>query len=299
MMKKINFKIFVFLFFILSAFIIFPSKIRANSVACPGVDQVLGGSEFRNITVACESITHTCGTKGAGMVDTITGVTGVGYPVGYPYCKGKAGYSDIWSTNYIIVSTEETIGALQQLIQLQPLKEGSVLPKPDFVSISDFALIKEANKDYVVFLKSIYDWGIGLVGVLAFMMMTYGGILYMVSGTVDQKGKAKGIITDALVGLALALASFLILNIIRPQALEIKKAEEGFTIVPITPIDTAGTGEQPYTSQGTGEQCLTYPQLQSLADQGYTCGAVTVGDLDCPRDINNPQGSFICTPPSE
>ena len=71
--------------------------------------------------------------------------------------------------------------------------------------------------DFPIFIKTLYDWGIGIVGLLAFAQLVRGGIMYMISGAVDKKDSAKHIITDALIGLTLALASYLIVYTINPQ----------------------------------------------------------------------------------
>lgn len=73
------------------------------------------------------------------------------------------------------------------------------------------------------YIASLYKWGIGIVGILALVQLIRGGILYMVSGAVDQKGAAKEHILNALIGLGLALASYIILTIINPTLLELKE----------------------------------------------------------------------------
>lgn len=109
------------------------------------------------------------------------------------------------------------------------------------------------------YIGSLYEWGIGIVGVLAFARLVQGGIIYMVSGAVDQKGKAKEIITDALIGLVLALSSALILNIINPQIAEIKN---------------------PYTKGKTfcSSSETTPEKITNYQNAGYTCGATSVDE---------------------
>ncbi len=52
---------------------------------------------------------------------------------------------------------------------------------------------------------------IGIVGLLAVVMLIYGGFVYVTSGTSeDSQKKAKGIITWGFVGLAVALLSYAI-----------------------------------------------------------------------------------------
>jgi hypothetical protein len=63
-----------------------------------------------------------------------------------------------------------------------------------------------------------YGWGIGLGALLTFMMLVVAGIEWMVSGSNPAlQNKAKGRISSALIGLALLLCSWLILNTINPH----------------------------------------------------------------------------------
>ena len=68
------------------------------------------------------------------------------------------------------------------------------------------------------YLANIYTIGIGLAGVLAVLMIVIGGIQYIGSGmSPSGKSDAKDRITNAILGLLLALLSWLILNTIDPN----------------------------------------------------------------------------------
>ena len=68
------------------------------------------------------------------------------------------------------------------------------------------------------YLSNIYALGIGLAGVLAVLMIVIGGIQYIGSGmSPSGKSDAKDRITNAVLGLLLALLSWLILNTIDPN----------------------------------------------------------------------------------
>lgn len=63
--------------------------------------------------------------------------------------------------------------------------------------------------DYVF---AYYQYGIGIIGVLAAVMIAVGGLFWLVSmGNSGRIGKAKSFIMNGLLGVALALGSFLIL----------------------------------------------------------------------------------------
>lgn len=68
------------------------------------------------------------------------------------------------------------------------------------------------------YLRAVFMTGIGLAGVLAVLMIVVGGIQYIGSGmSPSGKSDAKDRITNALIGLLLALLSWLILNTINPD----------------------------------------------------------------------------------
>ncbi|MDO8572802.1 MAG: hypothetical protein Q7S11_03490 [bacterium] len=68
------------------------------------------------------------------------------------------------------------------------------------------------------YLRAVFLTGIGLAGVLAVLMIVIGGIQYIGSGmSPSGKSDAKDKITNAIMGLLLALLSWLILNTINPS----------------------------------------------------------------------------------
>lgn len=73
------------------------------------------------------------------------------------------------------------------------------------------------------YLSKIYILGIGLAGVLAVLVIVIGGIQYIGSGmSPSGKTDAKDKITNAILGLLLALISWLILNTIDPNLVSLR-----------------------------------------------------------------------------
>jgi hypothetical protein len=67
------------------------------------------------------------------------------------------------------------------------------------------------------YIRYIYLFSLGLVGITALGGLVYGGFMYMLSGTITSKDEAKKWIWGAISGLILALAAYLILNTINPD----------------------------------------------------------------------------------
>ncbi|HRY82522.1 MAG TPA: hypothetical protein P5232_02385 [Candidatus Moranbacteria bacterium] len=73
-------------------------------------------------------------------------------------------------------------------------------------------------ENFPAYLMAIYKFGLWAIGMCAVFMIMIGGYMYLTSaGNNTQTGKAKGIITDAIAGLILALVSYLLLYTINPD----------------------------------------------------------------------------------
>lgn len=91
------------------------------------------------------------------------------------------------------------------------------LPGVSETTINDFVKNHkgEALLYYVNFIVKLIT---GIIVLLGLIMVVIGGYVYMTAGgNANQVGKAKTIIGGALLGIILALTSFLILNTISPQ----------------------------------------------------------------------------------
>ena len=69
------------------------------------------------------------------------------------------------------------------------------------------------------YLESAYKFGIAIVAILAVVMIGIGGFMYIVTsaGNAGKLANAKEIITSAILGLVMALLSWLILFVINPD----------------------------------------------------------------------------------
>lgn len=82
--------------------------------------------------------------------------------------------------------------------------------------------VNPADTDLGDYLNIIIKFAIGFAGALAVIMMVLGGIQYMSTDALSGKSEGRERITYALGGLLLALASFLILNTINPNLVNLK-----------------------------------------------------------------------------
>jgi len=83
---------------------------------------------------------------------------------------------------------------------------------------------KSAPVDFPTYVSYIYKFCLWTVGVAALLMITVGGFMYIASaGNNAATSKAKGYITDAIIGLIMALTAWILLNTINPSLLTITK----------------------------------------------------------------------------
>jgi hypothetical protein len=91
-------------------------------------------------------------------------------------------------------------------IDYVPLQPGAFGPGSETINTGNLS----------VFLGSIFNLGIAIAAGLAVIMIIWGGIEYMTTESWGGKGDAKKRINDALIGLGLALVSWLLLYTINP-----------------------------------------------------------------------------------
>jgi len=90
-----------------------------------------------------------------------------------------------------------------------------LVPIPGFTTTTDTTITG--------YLSRIYNFLISIVGILAMAVIIYGGMKYMVSaGNPTAMEDAKEVIWSAVYGLALALGSWLIINVVNPDILVLK-----------------------------------------------------------------------------
>jgi len=139
---------------------------------------------------------------------------------------------------------------------------------PDTLVASQYTLLEpslvggQTSVDAGDYLTTLYKYGIGVAGALAVIVFAIGGIHYMFPG---HEGKGKTFMTNAVSGIVLALAAYLILNTINPDLRKMSVTLQGGTVsatpAPVsTQVSSSGNpqpgggnalGSGAYTSSGT------------------------------------------------
>ncbi len=76
--------------------------------------------------------------------------------------------------------------------------------------------------DLGAFLSQAFQFGLAIAAALAVIMIVWGGVQIMTTDSWSGKSEGKQRIWDALIGLGLALVSWLILYTINPEILNFK-----------------------------------------------------------------------------
>jgi hypothetical protein len=143
--------------------------------------------------------------------------------------------------------------------------------------------------DFPTYVVSIYKFGIGAIGICAMLMIIIGGYMYITSaGNATTMGKAKGVITDAIIGLIMALASWLLLYVINPDLIQFTPLAES---VGSPSPGTPGTPGTP------GSKSCSNPDTmkEHLASGGKVCGNQGCSSTsdECKNNVNTKYSTMI------
>jgi len=143
---------------------------------------------------------------------------------------------------------------------MSKFSEASVAPDGSSFSTSWIA-------EYIV---GVYRYGIGIIGIVAMLATAIGGAMWVVSaGNPSRVGEAKAWISSALVGLALGLGSYILLNMINSDLTNFKSISISRQLDPSIEGDDVADGSM---GQGGGggpwsqniEEALTLLQTQGV-----------------------------------
>lgn len=114
------------------------------------------------------------------------------------------------------------------------------------------------------YVAAIYKGALALVGFVAFIAIVYWGFVYTFSaGNTSKTGEATKGITQAILGLVLLLAGYLILNFVNPALVNIQQTDTSLSNI----------------------KSIDKPDKSGETPGGYTGGAViggrVCGSIDC------------------
>src|SRR3989338_5928217 len=130
------------------------------------------------------------------------------------------------------------------------------------------ALPGSAAPSVPMYIKYLYYFVLGLVGIAGFSSLVFWGAVWAGSGIVDKKAQAIAGIKNTLTGIGIALTAFILLNTINPDLIVIKTPN----VSPITIQQRHGTTKGAYF-WGPKNECSTL--------KAGIVTAQTVEDMKC------------------
>jgi len=137
----------------------------------------------------------------------------------------------------------------------------------------------DVKQGFGSYVNGIIRLFMGLIGIFAVLMIVVGGIQYMTTSLLGEKEAAKSRITNAIGGLILALASYIILNTINPNLVNFNVS------VPTAELSLSKVDEPP-TQTGVGTTTLggkTVKTGGSLCPQNNYSVAIRVSEGTTPQ----------------
>lgn len=159
-------------------------------------------------------------------------------------------------TNLLVICLVFFIFPLASLAEeLTPSNYTPLAPLPGTTVTVGGEEVAELN----TYIPGIFRLTIAIAGALAIIMIVVGGVEYLSTDAISGKTEGKSKITNALIGLLLAISAFIILNTINPQILNfdlsIKRPPE---ILPPPPI--------------SGDTCMAInPTTKELSSVSCSC----------------------------
>lgn len=120
------------------------------------------------------------------------------------------------------------------------------------------------------YIQGIYQYGLGIGGILAAIVLMAGGVLWLVSaGDVSKISQAKDLIIGSITGLIILLGTYLILTQINPKLTNLKSISiKMIERIVIQPIKNGSD-----SSLNTSDKCADNNDLQNISDIVSTSAA--------------------------
>ena len=220
----------IFLFFFCSLFYYFSTKhVLALSI-----------TDISRTLAECQALEGTCSQYCAGATERSAGKCegeGVGiFSSGGPCCVTKEKYAQIESTleeERDRINNSDSFTPADASFTYTPLEEIPGQGAPD---------------DFVGYIQALYLFVLSAVGIAGLLMAIIGGFIYVSSaGNSSQVEKGKEYIKDALIGIVIAFSSWLILNVINPDLVNVPLSLDSLSAPDGSDADLSGEGSDPDT----------------------------------------------------
>jgi hypothetical protein len=159
---------------------------------------------------------------------------------------------------------------------------------------------KQVSKFDTSYVNGVIALIIGLIGVLAVVAVVVGGFQYVSSATLGGKTSGRETIQNALIGLGLAISSYLILNSLNPALLNFDLKIK--TLPPPGKIDTDLTQANPSSPTKDTPQPTAIPDTAGISpaqgptDVAWADDSIDRGKFGVGINFNAPNCAFVGQP---
>jgi len=148
------------------------------------------------------------------------------------------------------------------------------------------------GKTFGEYIAAIYFYFVSVAGILATVMMMYGGVLYIISTGNQQKlSEAKDIITSSLMGLLIALGSYAILLLVNPNLVKFNGIGVYEAIsLPRYEREVEAQGKSAYSGRqnvSTFDKCLTAEAKANTIDRNWLKAMMLVESAGNPSVVSS------------
>ena len=139
----------------------------------------------------------------------------------------------------------------------------------------------DPNQDLSFFIRNLYSFSIGIVGLAVFVQFLRAGFSYfLAAGNVSETINAKSMMQNAILGGILLLSAYLILNVINPDLVNLK-----FPVPTLSPVaQSAPVGQQELS--GAQQSVVRQEQLNSA-------GVSTNGQITNVTSMNQRNADYL------
>ena len=134
------------------------------------------------------------------------------------------------------------------------------------------------------YLNGLYRAGIAVATGLALIMIVVGGLEYVSTDSIQGKSNGRERIKNAIIGLLLALTSFIILRQINPNLLK-----SDLNVESTQSTGTVGGSAVTLVNRPPVDSLAAYPTVQGIVNQGLQGGGINLG-TGGGRCIRGPNG---------
>ena len=179
-----------------------------------------------------------------------------------------------------VAQTVATIGAFSSPEMASAAGEKLVFTPQVKIGTMESITLGDSTRPIAEYIKAIYTYAVGAVGILATVMLMIGGLRWILAaGNPSSISEAKDIILASISGMVLVLTSYLVLNQVNPALTDLSK---NVTKIASIPGSTGTDKNQPRCSWGEKNYVIA-----------RTSGCVVGEENQCPekpdKELNNPE----------